>query len=71
MNRSTRIQTNDRPRMTHISPFLLPTCFACGATMSLLAVEPNSKSAKRELRTFGCSECGSQYKCDVLRPTEV
>jgi len=69
MSRFTRIQMGEGPRVTHISPFLLPTCSACGAVMSLLAVEPNPKSTERELRTFGCPQCGSQYSCDVPRPT--
>jgi len=67
MTRFTRIQIGEGERVTRISPFLLPTCVACGAAMTLLAVEPHAKAAKREMRTFGCSQCGSQYSCDVQR----
>jgi len=67
MNRSTRIRSDEGERSSHISPFLLPTCVTCGAAMNLLAIEPHSKAAKREMRTFGCSQCGSQYRCDVPR----
>jgi hypothetical protein len=35
--------------------------------MNLLCVEPHSKIATREMRTFGCSECGGQVSCDVPR----
>jgi hypothetical protein len=69
MSRFTRIQIREGERVSHISPFLLPTCGACGAAMSLLAVEPHPKTAKREMRTFGCPQCGSQQSCDVPRPT--
>jgi len=71
MTRFTRIQIGEGERVPRISPFLLPTCVACGAAMSLLAVEPHVKAAGREVRTFGCPQCGSQYSCDVPRQTDV
>jgi transcription elongation factor Elf1 len=71
MNRHIRRQIDEGEQSNHISPFLLPTCARCGAAMNLLCVEPHSKAAKREMRTFGCTQCGGQYSCDVPRQNEV
>jgi hypothetical protein len=69
MARSTRLHVIDERERIPISPFLLPTCSTCGGSMNLLCVEPHSRIATREMRTFGCSECGGQVSCDVARQT--
>jgi hypothetical protein len=68
MARSTRLQVIDERERIPISPFLLPTCTTCGAAMNLLCVEPHANNATREMRTFGCTDCGGQLSCDVPRP---
>jgi hypothetical protein len=50
------------------SPLARPSCLACGATMSLVSIEPNQDGF--DLRSFKCPKCDSteqmviQYKLD-------